>query len=47
MITQGSYEVYIAEDKWTVRTEDGSIAAHVEDTVLITENGPEILTRLT
>jgi methionyl aminopeptidase len=47
MITLGSYEVYITEDKWTVKTEDGSIAAHVEDTVLITENGPEILTRLT
>lgn len=47
MITYGSYEVYITQDKWTVKTEDGSIAAHVEDTVLITENGPEILTRLT
>lgn len=46
MITLGSYEVYITEDKWTVKTEDGSIAAHVEDTVLITESGPEILTRL-
>jgi len=46
MITLGSYEVYITEDKWTVKTEDGSIAAHVEDTVLITDNGPEILTRL-
>lgn len=46
MITYGSYEVYITEDKWTVKTEDGSMAAHVEDTVLITENGPEILTRL-
>lgn len=45
MITQGSYEVYIDSDGWTVKTEDASWAAHVEDTILITENGPEILTR--
>lgn len=45
MITYGSYEVYITEDKWTVKTEDNSIAAHVEDTVIITDNGPEIVTR--
>lgn len=46
MITQGSYEVYIDRDGWTVKTKDGSLAAHVEDTVLVGENGPEILTRL-
>ena len=32
-------------DGWTARTKDGSLAAHIEDTVLITEDGPEILTR--
>lgn len=45
MITQGSYEVHIDRDGWTARTKDGLLAAHVEDTILITENGPEILTR--
>lgn len=46
MITQGSYEVYVDRDGWTVKTKDKSLAAHVEDTILIGENGPEILTRL-
>ena len=45
MITQGSYGVFIDDDGWTVRTNDGSLAAHVEDTVVITEDGPKILTR--
>ena len=46
MITQGSYQVYIDQDGWTVKTKDGSLAAHVEDTVVVGEHGPEILTRL-
>ena len=46
MITQKSYEVYITEDGWTVKTQDRSWAAHVEDTVVITQDGPKILTRL-
>ncbi len=46
MITMGDYPVYVAEDGWTVKTRDKSLAAHVEDTVLITENEPEIFTRL-
>ncbi len=46
MITQGSYEVRVDADKWTVRTRDGGLAAHVEDTVVVTEDGVEILTRL-
>lgn len=46
MITMGHYDVYIAKDGWTVRTVDGSIAVHVEDTVLITNNEPVVLTRL-
>jgi methionyl aminopeptidase len=45
MITMGNYEVYIADDGWTVKTVDKSLAAHVEDTVVITENGPCIITR--
>lgn len=45
MITQGSYEICIDSDGWTARTKDKSLAVHIEDTILITENGPEILTR--
>jgi len=46
MITQGNGAVYVADDGWTVRTVDKSLAAHVEDTVVITGNGPEVITRL-
>ena len=35
-----------ARDVWTIRTRDGSLAAHFEHTVLITENGAEIITQL-
>ncbi len=45
MITMGKDAVYIAEDDWTVCTEDGSLAAHVEDTIVITSNGPKNITR--
>lgn len=45
MITQGSYATYIAKDGWTVKTVDGSLAAHVEDTIVITSGEPIILTR--
>ena len=41
----GNYDVYVAEDGWTVKTGDKSLAAHVEDTIVITEQGPKILTR--
>ena len=46
MITMGHYDVHVIKDGWTVETTDKSLAMHVEDTVLITSNGPEILTRL-
>jgi len=46
MITKGGYEVFVADDGWTVKTVDGSLAAHVEDTVLITELGPRVLTTI-
>jgi methionyl aminopeptidase len=46
MITAGSYETRELADGWTVVTADGSLAAHFEHTVAITElGGPEILTR--
>lgn len=46
MITLGDYEVYIADDGWTAKTKDKSLAAHVEDTVLVTDDGPRVITRL-
>jgi methionyl aminopeptidase len=45
MTTLGSHEISTDRDGWTIRTLDGSLAAHFEDTILITENGYEILTR--
>ena len=45
MITMGNYEVYVTDDGWTVKTVDKSLAAHVEDTIVITEDGPKILTQ--
>ncbi len=47
MVTMGSCEVRILEDGWTAVTQDGSLAAHFEHTVAVTENGPEVLTSLT
>lgn len=47
MATLGSYRITQDNDGWTIRTEDGSLAAHFEHTVLITEDGCEILTENT
>lgn len=44
MATLGKDNVFIDSDKWTVKTNDGSLSAHFEQTVLIKENGFEILT---
>jgi len=46
MVTMGSCEVRILDDHWTAVTQDGSLAAHFEHTVAVTEDGPEVLTRL-
>lgn len=45
MISMKGYRVFVTHDGWTVKTVDGSLAAHVEDTVIITDNGPMIITR--
>jgi methionyl aminopeptidase len=44
MITAGGHEVVVRADKWTIATADGSLAAHFEHTVAVTEEGPRILT---
>jgi methionyl aminopeptidase len=45
MATLGTHAVTVDDDQWTIRTADGSLAAHFENTVLITERGYEILTQ--
>lgn len=45
MMTLGSGELFIDKDGHSYRTKDGSRTAHAEHTVLITKNGPEILTK--
>ncbi len=45
MVTMGSWEVKILDDGWTAVTQDGSLAAHFEHTVAVTENEPDVLTR--
>ena len=44
MVNEGSFDVVWLDDDWTVVTEDGSLAAHYENTIVITEDGCEILT---
>ena len=46
MVNEGGYRVKVLSDGWTVVTEDGSLSAHFEHSVAITDNGPEILSRL-
>ena len=44
MVNVGTYDVRILKDGWTVVTQDGKLSAHYENTVLITDGEPEILT---
>jgi len=44
MINAGRYDVYWEDDDWTVVTADGSLSAHYENTILITDGEPELLT---
>jgi len=44
MVNAGGAAIRILEDGWTVVTIDGKNSAHYENTILITENEPEILT---
>jgi methionyl aminopeptidase len=44
MVNAGGYEVRVQPDGWTVLTADGSLSAHYENTILITDGEPEILT---
>ncbi|MDO8565976.1 MAG: type I methionyl aminopeptidase [Candidatus Moranbacteria bacterium] len=46
MVNMGTFAVKIARDGWTFVTVDGKWSAHCEDTVVITENGAEVVTRV-
>jgi methionyl aminopeptidase len=44
MVNMGGWETRVLDDGWTVVTEDGSLSAHFEHTIALTEEGPEVLT---
>ena len=44
MVSAGTYEVRVLDNDWTVVTADGSLSAHYENSILITDGEPEILT---
>lgn len=46
MVNAGTYQVHRLSDGWTVRTKDGKLSAHYENTVAITDGDPEILTNI-
>lgn len=46
MINQGTYEVKVLGDKWTVVTADGKLSAHYENTIAITDGEPIVMTKL-
>jgi methionyl aminopeptidase len=45
MINAGGPDVWMADDRWSISTDDDSLSAHFEHTVAITENGPLVLTK--
>ncbi|NTW14068.1 MAG: type I methionyl aminopeptidase [Candidatus Moranbacteria bacterium] len=46
MVNAGHFAIRVAPDGWTYLTKDGSLSAHFEDTVIVTERGAEIVTRI-
>jgi len=46
MVNEGKYNVQVLPDGWTVITKDRSLSAHFEHSIAITDNGPEILSKL-
>lgn len=45
MVTTGDWHIVTGEDGWSVKTKDGSLAAHFEHTVLVTKDGPVVITK--
>jgi methionyl aminopeptidase len=46
MVMLGGYKTRVLGDHWTVVTADGKLCAHFEHTIAVTEEGPEILTKI-
>ncbi len=46
MVNAGGFETVLGRDGWVFKTKDGSLSAHYENTILITEKGVEVLTIL-
>ena len=46
MFNLGGDDVFVADDNWTVRTEDGSPSAHFENTIAVSDDGPSVLTEV-
>jgi methionyl aminopeptidase len=46
MVNVGGPGVRMLDDEWTAVTDDGSLSAHFEHTILITDDGPEVLTKV-
>lgn len=44
MVTEASPEIFVAKDYWTIKTKDGKLSSYYENTIIITENEPEVLT---
>jgi methionyl aminopeptidase len=44
MVNAGTHKTKVLDDGWSVMTADGSLSAHFEHTIAITDDGPEILT---
>ena len=44
MVNVGGYETYMLDDGWSVMTQDGSLSAHFEHTITVTDEGPEVFT---
>ena len=45
MITMGGYKIKVADDGWSISTADNSLNAHFEHTIVVTKDGPEVVTR--
>jgi hypothetical protein len=44
MVNVGTFEIYVADDRWSIHSADGSLSAHFEHTVAVTGAGPLVLT---
>ena len=46
MVNMGTEKVEVLDDEWTAVTADGSLSAHFEHTIVITDDGPDVLTQV-